>query len=285
MDEQLFLDAALAEERDRFAALTPGDRAAARRLTLTALRRLGEIDAEIDARLAKPLPERGRPIRQILRIAAAETAFAQGAAHAAVDAAVRQAKKVDPRFSGLVNAVARRIAEQAARLAERPAEEAARLNTPAWLWDRLCADWGAPAAARLAAAQLSPPPLDLTLRDPDDAPRWAEQLGAERSPTGGLRLKQAEKALTALPGFEEGAWWVQDAAAALPARLLGATGPGALKGLRVLDLCAAPGGKTMQLAAAGAEVTAVDDSESRMARVSENLARTGLQAKLVTEDA
>lgn len=275
--ERLFFDAAWSREADKLQALTPGDRIAARRLTMTALRRLGEIDAEIDARLAKPLPQKAAPIRDILRIAAAETAFLGGPAHAAVDAAVRLAKRADARLSGLVNAVSRRIAEAGPRLADRPRTEAGRLNAPPWLWKRLKADWGAEDAAAIAAAHLSPAPLDLTVKA--DAAGWAERLGGEETPSG-VRLRNADDAVSALEGFEAGDWWVQDVAASLPARMLGE-----VAGLRVLDLCAAPGGKTLQLAAAGAEVTALDFSEARLERLRENLERCRLEAKIVAADA
>ncbi|MEL6980022.1 MAG: transcription antitermination factor NusB [Pseudomonadota bacterium] len=294
LDERLFLDAALARAAPRLDALAPGDRIAARRIVVTALRRLGEIDAEIDARLAKPLPARAGAIRHILRVAAAETAFLGGPAHAAVDAAVRQAKRVDARLAGLVNAVSRRIAEAGPRLMDRPRLEAGRLNTPDWLWRRLCADWGEADAARIAAAHLSQAPLDLTLnaasanaapalegaRPDADGAAWAARLGGAVSPSGGVRLSAASDALAALPGYAEGAWWVQDAAAALPARLLGD-----VAGRRALDLCAAPGGKTLQLAAAGAQVAALDLSSKRLERVRENLSRARLEAEIIVADA
>lgn len=275
--ERMFFDAACKREAERLDALEPGDRIAARRLTVTALRRLGEIDAEIDSRLAKPLPEKAAPIRDILRIAAAETVFLGGAAHAAVDAAVRQSKRADARLSGLVNAVSRRIAEAAPRIADRSRLEAGRINAPKWLWRRLVADWGEAEAAACAAAHLVAAPLDLTLKP--GAPDLTEALGGEPTPAG-LRLRAADAAVSDLPGYAEGDWWVQDLAAALPARMLGD-----ISGKRVLDMCAAPGGKTMQLAAAGAEVTALDQSEPRLKRVAENLARTGLKAQIVAADA
>ena len=277
LDEKQFFDLALAREAERFNALSPGDRIAARRLAVTALRRLGEIDQEIDARLAKPLPKKAAPIRHILRIAAAETAFLDGPAHAAVDAAVRLAKRVDARLSGLVNAVSRRIAEAGPRLADRPRREAGRLNTPAWLWRRLVADWGEETAEAVAAAHLSPAPLDLTVKS--DPEQWAARLGGDATPVG-VRLRGADGAVPELDGYREGEWWVQDLAAALPARLLDS-----LEGARALDLCAAPGGKTLQLASAGAEVTALDVSEPRLARLRENLERTKLKADIVVADA
>jgi 16S rRNA (cytosine967-C5)-methyltransferase len=141
------------------------------------------------------------------------------------------------------------------------------------------AAWGAEAAAEIAAAHAEAPPLDLTLRDPGEASHWAGRLDATVLETGSLRLA-ARAQVSALPGFAEGAWWVQDAAAALPARMLGP-----VAGERVLDLGAAPGGKTLQLAAAGATVTALDVSGPRLRRLKENLARTGLAAAVVEADA
>src|SRR5690606_5753920 len=155
-------------------------------------------------------------------------------------------------FAKLMNAVLRRVAREGAEiLASLPPGA----DLPAWLYTRWRAGYGE-AAPRIAAALLQEPPLDLTVRS--DAERWAGELGGAVTPTGSVRLASAQ-ALDALPGFAEGAWWVQDAAAALPARLFGE-----VRGKRVLDLCAAPGGKTLQLAAAGATVTAVDKSEARL---------------------
>ena len=150
---------------------------------------------------------------------------------------------------------------------------------PGWLAERLAADWGAAAAAAMARAHLVQAPVDLTPRDPRAGAWLAEELAAEVLPGGTLRLAHRPQ-ISALPGFAEGLVWVQDVAAALPVRMLGE-----VAGRRVLDLCAAPGGKTLQLAAAGARVTALDVSETRMCRLRENLARTGLAAETVVADA
>jgi 16S rRNA (cytosine967-C5)-methyltransferase len=196
-----------------------------------------------------------------------------------VDAAVRMVKadRHAAPLAGLVNAVARRAAAAAPAAFADPAARAG--GTPRWLEARLARAWGRDAAAAIAVAHLAEPPLDLTLRDPAEATLWAERLGADILPTGSLRLARAPQ-ITAAPGFAEGAWWAQDAAAALPARLLAAT-----PGERAIDLCAAPGGKTMQLAAAGAVVTAVDASATRLLRLRENLSRTRLEAEIVEADA
>ena len=179
-------------------------------------------------------------------------------------------------YKGLVNAVLRRLAREGQALAA--GQDAARLNTPDWLWASWSAAYGAETTRAIAEAHLADPPLDLSVKR--DAEAWAERLGARVLPTGALRLPPGTGDVARLPGYDDGAWWVQDAAAALPARLLGE-----VAGRRVLDLCAAPGGKTAQLAAAGAEVTAVERSEARLGRLRDNLARLGLAAATVTADA
>jgi 16S rRNA (cytosine967-C5)-methyltransferase len=269
------LDDALAQHRG-FPALDPRDRAFVRLLLATTLRRLGEIDTVLGAMIERPLEGANAAGLQILRLGAAQLLFLATPAHAAVDTAVRLAEAVRlPHLKGLANAVLRRVARDGvAMLGDR---DPARLNTPLWLWQSWSASYGEATARAIAAAHLIEAPLDLTPRS--DADFWAGQLAAEKLPTGTLR-RPAGGNITELPGFAEGAWWVQDAAAALPARLLGD-----VAGKRVADLCAAPGGKTMQLCAAGAQVTAVDISARRMRRVGENLARAGMTAELVTADA
>lgn len=158
------------------------------------------------------------------------------------------------------------------------AQDAARLNTPEWLWRSWSRAYGPETCGRIGQAHLEEPPLDLTARA--DPAATAERLGAELLPSGTMRLRSRDRPLTTLPGFDSGEWWVQDAAAALPVRLLGE-----IRGRRIIDLCAAPGGKTAQLAAGGALVTAVDRSPNRVARLRENLARLGLRAEIVTADA
>jgi 16S rRNA (cytosine967-C5)-methyltransferase len=178
------------------------------------------------------------------------------------------------RARGLVNSVLRRIAREREAILTR--ENAARLNTPAWLFERWSRTYGEEAAAAIAGEHLERPPLDLSAKS--EAALWAERLGGVLLPTGSVRLTEASR-VSSLPGYDEGAWWVQDAAAALPARLLGD-----VSGKDVADLCAAPGGKTAQLLAAGARVTAVDASESRLKRLAENLERLRLSAKLEAAD-
>ena len=196
------------------------------------------------------------------------------APHAAVDAANRlaQADGKAVHFKSLINAVLRRVAREGAALVQ--SQDAARLNTPDWLWSRWCETYGEDATRALAVAHASPAPLDLVLKDQ----AFAAQLGGEILFDNVVRLAEASR-LEQLPGFAEGAWWVQDAAATLPARLLGDVG-----GRTVIDLCAAPGGKTMQLAARGATVISVERDGERCARLVANLARTGLSATLVEAD-
>lgn len=253
------------------AALPPPDRARAQRLATTTLRHLAQADAMLKPHL------RRRPsadILALLRLATVELCAEGAAPHGVVNAAVtltRAGGRRTESFAGLVNAVLRKIAAETERWATLPAPE-----LPGWLRGRLMSAYGKAAVQRMEAAHLAGAPLDLSAKTPAEA---AEALGAEILPTGSLRLATGAQ-VSELPGFAEGAWWVQDAAAALAARAL-APAPGA----RVLDLCAAPGGKTLQLAAMGAEVTALDISAPRLARVEENLARTGLRATILAADA
>jgi len=255
---------------------SPAERAEAHGLADLTLRRLGQIDDAL-GRFVQRMPK--PPVDHVLRLMAAELIFVGTAPHAAVDLAVRlvKARSGAAKLAGMVNAVGRRLAEQGAEIAA--GQDAAALNTPRWLWRRLAADWGAPATRAIAEAHLTPAPHDLTLKHPLQAAALVDALGAESLPTDSLRLPGRPQ-ISAMPGYATGDWWAQDAAAALPARLIPA-----LKGKRVLDLCAAPGGKTLQLAAAGAEVTALDIRDHRMARLAENLARTGLTAETVVADA
>lgn len=256
------------------AGLAARDRAFAHAIAATTLRRLGQIDRAIDHCLDRPLPASAARARDAVRIGLAQLAWLEVPPHAAVSATVALIPRAS-KFRGLVNALLRRFArEGAAILAE---QDAARLNTPDWLWQRWQASYGAELAGAIAGAHLVEPPIDLTVTgDPAD---WAEPLGAELLATGSLR-RPAGGAIQDWPGYGAGAWWVQDAAAALPARLFGP-----LDGKTAYDLCAAPGGKTAQLAAAGARVTAVDRSADRLRRLADNLARLGLAAELVAADA
>lgn len=257
---------------DALAALPPmegRDRAAAHRLAAATLRRLGTLDALLEPRLRRAPPD---GVRHVLRLGAASLLVLRDKPHAAVATAVALARRQRfAPFAGLVNAVLRGLGREDDPLA---AFDGPRLDTPAWLW----ASWGAEARA-IAEAHARPAPLDLTLRPGASDAELTAIAGAVRLPTGSLRLP-AGTAVAALPGFAEGAFWVQDAAAALPSLLLAAR-----PGEHVADLCAAPGGKTLQLAAAGAQVLAIDRDAKRLARVGENLARTRLSAELLAADA
>lgn len=248
------------------ADLAPGEAARAGRLATEALRWANRSDRVLGPHL-RMKPE--EPVMNALRLALYEL-FEEGAApHGVVNAAV---SLVTRSKSGLVNGVLRNVLRREIDWAALPVPQ-----TPKWLRKRLLAAWGKTAVEAMERVQAERPPLDLTCRS--DAGEWADRLGATPLPSGSLRLPPGAQVST-LPGYAEGAWWVQDAGAAVAARVLDAR-----PGERVLDLCAAPGGKTMQLAAAGAEVTALDVSEARMARVRENLARTGLKAEIVVADA
>lgn len=248
--------------------LPPADRRLAHALVLAALRRLTDIDAAIDRCTPKPLPPDAR-VRGALRLALAGAWTLGTPAHALV-ATTLALVEGGPRR--LAHAVLSRLLREASAPPDAPA-----LPAP---WDaRWAAAYGADAAAAIARALVAEPPLDLTLRDAADTAMWVERLGGVSLMPGHVRVTRAGD-VTALGGFGEGAWWVQDLAAGLPARLLAAG-----DGETVVDLCAAPGGKTLQLAAAGARVTAVDLSAARMGRVRDNLARTGLAAELVVADA
>lgn len=263
---------------DGFEALEPRDRAFARRLVTTVLRRQTEIDALIDSRLKRPLPAGpARRLRPLLALGVAQCLYLEAPPHAAVNTTVALAGSIQGgRFKPLVNAILRALARDGAALAAQI--DSSRLNTPDWLWEQWSAAYGPERCRRIAEIHLLEPPLDLTPRDPGEAETLALRLKACLLFNGTLRLAQPGS-LDRLPGFSEGAWWVQDCAASLPARLLGD-----VRGKRILDLCAAPGGKTMQLASAGATVTALDSSEARLGRLRENLARTGLEATLITAD-
>jgi len=275
LDHGQSLDVAL-ESDTALKELAPRDRAFARAIVATALRRHGTIAAIAEA-LVERAPRRAGPLARILEVALAQLLFMGVPDHAAVSLAMDAvAADHDARhYRSLANAVLRRVARQRDTLLAN--HTAASLDTPAWLWRRWVATYGEPVAAAIAAAHRVEPSLDISVkRDPEV---WAERLGGIVLPTGTVRFL-ASGEVSALPGYDEGAWWVQDAAAALPARLFGD-----VRGKRIVDLCAAPGGKTMALAAAGAGVVAVDISRRRLDRLSENLKRLSLVAEPVVADA
>jgi 16S rRNA (cytosine967-C5)-methyltransferase len=254
--------------------LSDRDRALLRMIVATALRRLGTIRAVLSRLLESGLPENSPHIEAALVVGAAQILFLDVADHAAVDLSVRLAKEDQHgRYAGLVNAVLRRLTREGKPLLESsdPA-----IDTPTWLFERWAKNYGAEIAHAIAAAHRPEPALDLSIKG--DPQTWAERLGGRLLPPATVRLAEPGP-IPALPGFADGEWWVQDFAASLPARLLGK-----VEGRRIADLCAAPGGKTAQLAAAGARVTAVDRSPARIRRLRENLARLKLTAELVEAD-
>ncbi len=259
-----------------FVALPERDRALARRLVATVLRRLGTLRGLLKAFLARGFPEDAPRVESVLLVGAAQVLWLDVPDHAAVDLAVRlvQTDRRASRYAGLVNAVLRGLAQKGnERLAEL---DAVKLDTPGWLFARWTRTYGAKTARAIALANGAEPALDVTVKSEPEF--WAARLRGTVLPTGSVR-SLAHGPVTLLPGFAEGAWWVQNAAAALPARLLGD-----VKDRAVADLCAAPGGKTSQLAHAGARVTAVDRSGPRLARLRDNLARLQLTAEVVAAD-
>ena len=278
----------LEEAFDRHPDLAPlenRDRQFVRALTAATLRHLGRIDRVVAQCLEHPLPDRAHQARDLLRLGAAQLLVLETPAHAAVDSTVALAGTLQGAagYKGLINAVLRRVDREKAMLLAGVPPGAASL--PDWLWRSWSAAYGEATAAAIAAAVLHEAPLDLSVKRLAETAPWAEALEAELLPGGTLRLRpnaegERHGRIADLPGFAEGAWWVQDFAASLPVKLLGA-----IAGRRVLDLCAAPGGKTAQLAAAGATVTALDRSAPRMERLERNLSRLQLSAQCVVADA
>jgi 16S rRNA (cytosine967-C5)-methyltransferase len=254
------------------------DRAFARSIATTAIRRLGQIDEAIGRLTQSGKALRPEALMHVLRLGAAQLLFLRAPPHAAVATSVDLADSLGlGRGKGLVNAVLRRLAREGDTILAE--QDAARLNTPDWLWRRWVGAYGEPAVRAIVDQHLREPPLDFTLKPSEDANVWADVLDARLLPTGALRRPIGGR-IDELPGFDQGAWWVQDVAASLPARLFGD-----VSNRKMLDLCAAPGGKTAQLAASGAFVTAIDRSPRRLKLVESNLARLRLAADLITADA
>ena len=253
------------------------DRALVRHLTATVLRRLGTLRHLLALRLEKGLPPSAPQVEAILLTGAAQILFLDVPDHASVDLSVRlaQADHHASHYSGLINAVLRKLARDGK--GELATLDTAHLDTPDWLMQRWIAHYGEATARAIAAAHAHEAALDLTVKQ--DAETWAATLSGRVLPTGTVRTAGAGP-IPQLAGYDDGAWWVQDAAAALPAKLLGD-----VRGKTVADLCAAPGGKTAQLALAGAQVTAVDRSAPRLERLRQNLSRLQLTAEIVQADA
>lgn len=263
------LDTALNEPALR--ALSPEDRGFARALAMAVLRRMGSIDRALDSRLQRPPPE---PVRRLLRIGLAQMLYLDTPDFAAVSTTVKLAERDNATrpYKALINAVLRGLAREPAT---EPPPEA---DIPPWLFARWVAQFGQAAAEGIALNASQEPPTDLSLKPAADLAELIEALPADALPGGSLRTRRGGDVAT-WPAFAQGTWWVQDAAAAVPARLLNVQ-----PGETVLDLCAAPGGKTLQLAATGASVVALDRSEPRLRRLRANLERTGLSAEVVVAD-
>jgi 16S rRNA (cytosine967-C5)-methyltransferase len=264
------------EDNSVMAELSVRDRAFARLLVATVLRRLGQIDALIAGCLNAPLAARASVVHDILRLGIAQLLFLRTPPHAAVATSVDLAHvRGFLSHKGLVNAVLRRISVEGPERVEQ--HDPGRLNTPDWLWHSWSDAYGEGLAHAIGVAHLKEAPLDLTLRS--NSQDWTEPLQGQLLPTGTFR-RTSGGSVVALPGYAEGGWWIQDAAAAVPARMFGP-----VAGLHMVDMCAAPGGKTAQLADAGAHVTAIDRSARRLDRLVANMKRLGLSARAVAADA
>jgi len=261
----------------RLTGLDARDVALTRSITTVALRRLGVIRRALAVLLDKGLPRQAVRLEWPLIAAAAQILFLDAADHAAVDLAVR-AVRLEPKsagFAGLVNAVLRNLSRRREEFLDLAAS--GEYDAPPWLAQRWRKTYGEAAAKEIVAMQMLEPPLDLTVKsDPAD---WARRLDGVVLPTGSVRLS-SRLPISELDGYLDGEWWVQDAGAALPARLLRAR-----PDERILDMCAAPGGKTAQLALAGANVTALDRSAERLKLLAANLGRLRLRADIAVADA
>ncbi|WP_051609656.1 RsmB/NOP family class I SAM-dependent RNA methyltransferase [Terasakiella pusilla] len=256
--------------------LSPKARSFSRAVVTTALRNKGFIDQLIDACMDKRPKGQARDILNIMRLGVAQLYFMAVPAHAAVNESLKltnYAKLIQ--YKSLINAVLRRIERERK---EYPAAQIARANIPNWLFESWVNAYGEDTALKIAESHLVEAPLDITLKYDDEAAIWMKRLGAEQLDNGSLRMKAGGR-IEELDGYGNGSWWVQDAAAAEPVKMLGD-----VKGKTVLDLCCAPGGKTMQLAARGAKVIAVDKNENRLKRVNDNLERTKLTAEVIAAD-
>lgn len=254
--------------------LDPRDRSLARAIASTALRRKGEMDALIRKCLDRPMPEKAERIRFILYVGITQLLYLKIPSHAAVNDTVDLVPE-NSKFRGLTNAILRRVDRQGRKLLDK--WDLSHINCPDWLWESWTGYYGIETSAKIAAAHNLEAPLDITVKSDPDI--WAQKLDARCLPTGSLR-RNASGSVRDLEGFDDGAWWVQDFSASLPVKLIPE-----LRGKKVYDICAAPGGKTAQLAAAGAEVTAIDRSANRLKRLTENMTRLKLDVKVITADA
>jgi len=271
LDKRQALDHVL-ESDPYFGALDTKDKAFVRMMVSTLLRRLGQVDDLIETaenRGATKTPT----LQNILRIGVVQIMFMAVADHAAVDTSVRLAEENGhSRQKGFVNGLLRTITRSGPEWLSK--QDEVRLNTPEWLLKTWVADYGLGVAAEIAKANLSEAPLDITIKRESDRNHYASLFKASELLTGTLR-KTTSGRVQDMDGFEAGDWWVQDASAAIPAQLFGD-----INGQVVVDLCAAPGGKSMQLASRGADVVALDRSAKRLKRVDENAARLGFEDKV-----
>ncbi|MFP4098179.1 MAG: RsmB/NOP family class I SAM-dependent RNA methyltransferase [Alphaproteobacteria bacterium] len=275
LNRKTALDIAIDISAD-FVALSMRDRAFVRMLVTTTIRRLGQIDDLISFAQDRPEALKSDVVRNILRLGITQIFFMNVPDHASVDTCVRLAEKRGmTKQTGFVNGILRALIRSGSeRLAK---QDAPRLNTPEWLLKLWIEDYGLGTAAQIAQANMKEAPLDITLKEPGTSAHWQEALPAIELPTGSLR-RTAGGNIRDLAGFEEGQWWIQDAAAAIPAQLFGD-----ICSAHVTDLCAAPGGKTLQLAAMGAIVTAIDRSAKRLKKLEENVARMGVSQNVTIE--
>lgn len=257
-------------------SLDKRDKAFLRQLTATTVRRIGQIDALINKALSKPLPTRGQTAMDILRLGTAQLMFLKTPPHAAINTSVELAKAVGQDFyTGLINGVLRTLTRAGKHWFSK--QDAARLNTPEWLWDAWCDAYGPDKTRAIALANLTEPTFDITVKSHPE--KWAQALGGFVTSTGSVRVPSLYHPQT-MPGFADGSWWVQDSGASLAVQTFDD-----LAGKKTADFCAAPGGKTAQLITRGAVVDAFDISKNRMKRVEENLKRLHLSANLIVADA
>jgi 16S rRNA (cytosine967-C5)-methyltransferase len=276
LEENADLESAL-ERSAAYGRLDGSDRGFARAMASAVLRGLGRLHWALGALVDRPLDQVEAPVRLVLLVGCAQLWMMGVAEHAAVAATVEAARKWEKarRGGAMVNAVLRRAARERETFDAAPAASV----WPDWLAAKMKAALGKAQADALALLQTAEPAIDLTLKPGENAQAWADRLQGEELANGSVRLATGA-ALSEMQGYAEGVWWVQDAGASLAAKLLGD-----VRGKAVADLCAAPGGKSMQLAAAGAELIAVDISRQRLALVRENAARLKLEMEIVEADA
>lgn len=278
VDRKTSLDGMLDPEHGNpaYLALNDADRGLVRAIVQSALRFLPRIEAMLSGLLQNPLPQGARSLHHLLVVGAAQILYLDVPDHSAVDLSVELANR-DPRnrrFAKLVNAILRRIGREKSDLLGAVSSVP---SVPEWFLKRLTEAYGPERAHRIAEAQLAPAAIDLTVKG--DPQSWAKRLGGNILPTGSVRLAAFKGAVSELEGYGDGAWWVQDAAASLPAQLFST-----LDGKKAVDLCSAPGGKTAQLIQRGAHVTAIEQSANRLRRLEGNLARLSLQAECIKSD-